>query len=83
VFDAGLAAVFNGEAATAFRRRILREQGQVSICRLCSGYGLPRLEHSEPAGFAIERHSLNRDDVPTHEEAIAQAPNRARGLAAE
>ena len=81
VFEEGLRAVFNGERATAFRRRILTEQGKVSICRLCSGYGLPRLEHARPAGFTVERHTVNPTDVPSHEEAIAAAPNRERALA--
>jgi MoaA/NifB/PqqE/SkfB family radical SAM enzyme len=78
VFEKGLRAVYNGELATDFRRRILTQQGDVSICKLCSGYGLPQLQHPKTPGFAIERHSINRDDIPSHEEAIAQAPNNAR-----
>lgn len=81
VFDSGLRSVFNGEAATAFRRDILARQGEVSICKLCSGYGLPQLQHPKKPGFGITRHTINRDDVPSHEEAIAQAPNRKRRLA--
>jgi len=75
VFEKGLKPVFNGEAAIAFRRKILTSQGDVSICKLCSGYGLPRLEHPKPAGFAIQRHTVNTESVPTHEEAIATAQN--------
>lgn len=77
VFDQGLLAVFNGERATDFRRRILREQGKVPICRLCSGYGLPRLEHAKPAAFTVDRHTINRDGVPSHEQAIAEAADIA------
>lgn len=80
VFDKGLRAVFNGEAATDFRRKLLADQGSISICKLCSGYGLPRLEHPKTPGFVAERHTVNRDDVPSHAEAIAQAPNRERAL---
>jgi MoaA/NifB/PqqE/SkfB family radical SAM enzyme len=80
VFEKGLRAVFNGEAATDFRRNILTQQGKVSICKLCSGYGLPRLEHTKPPGFVIEHHSVSRGDIPTHAEAIAQAPNQERAL---
>ena len=75
VFERGVKAVFNGEAATAFRRRLLEEQGRISICKLCSGYGLPQLQHSKQAGFTIERHTINVDGVPTHDEAIANAQN--------
>ncbi len=80
VFDKGLHAVFNGEPATDFRRRILTEQGKVSICKLCSGYGLPQLERKVPAAFTIKRHTLNLHDIPSHEEAIALAPNQERAL---
>jgi len=75
VFDKGIKAVFNGEAATAFRRQILERQGGVSICKLCSGYGLPQLQHSKPAGLTVQRHTLNEGAIPSHEEAIAKAQN--------
>jgi MoaA/NifB/PqqE/SkfB family radical SAM enzyme len=79
VFEKGLRAVFNGEAATNFRRRLLNEQGQISICKLCSSYGLPRLEHARPAAFTVEHHTVNQK-APSHEDAIADAPNRQRAL---
>ncbi|WP_416916220.1 MAG: radical SAM/SPASM domain-containing protein [Roseicyclus sp.] len=75
VFDGGLKSVFNGEAATDFRRQILSSQGDVSICKLCSGYGLPQLQHPKPAGLTIQRHSVNAPTIPSHEEAIANAQN--------
>ncbi|TVR11195.1 MAG: radical SAM protein [Salinarimonadaceae bacterium] len=75
VFEKGLKAVFNGEEATAFRRQILTAQGDVSICKLCSGYGLPELQRAKPTGFVIERHSVNENVIPSHEEAIADAQN--------
>jgi MoaA/NifB/PqqE/SkfB family radical SAM enzyme len=79
-FESGLRRVFNGEKATEFRRNILKAQGDVSICKLCSGYGLPQLEHARTPDFVIEHHSVNSDGIPSHEEAIAQAPNRERAL---
>jgi MoaA/NifB/PqqE/SkfB family radical SAM enzyme len=75
VFERGLKGVFNGEAATSFRSRLLKEQGEISICKLCSGYGLPQLQHARPAGFIIERHTVNTESIPTHEEAIANSQN--------
>lgn len=79
VFEKGLNAVFNGEAATGFRRRLLEKQGAISICKLCSGYGLPQLQHAKPAGFTIQRHSVNDPAIPSHEEAIANAQNTILG----
>lgn len=75
VFEKGIKAVFNGAEATNFRRRLLDEQGDISICKLCSGYGLPQLQHAKPAGFTAERHSINSSEIPSHEEAIANAQN--------
>ena len=75
VFEKGIKSVFNGEEATAFRRQILTDQGNVSICKLCSGYGLPQLQHTKPAGLTIQRHSVNESAIPSHEEAIANAQN--------
>ncbi len=75
VFEKGLKAVFNGEEATAFRRQIMTSQGDVSICKLCSGYGLPQLQHSKPSGLALQRHSVNESAIPSHEKTIASAHN--------
>lgn len=75
VFEKGIQAVFNGEKATAFRRSILDQQGDVSICKLCSGYGLPQLQHAKPAEFTIGRHSINASEIPTHDQAIADSQN--------
>ena len=47
----------------------------MSICKLCSGYGLPQLQRTKPAGFTIERHSVNTADIPTHDQAIADSQN--------
>ncbi len=58
-FDGGLAKVFNGERARAFRQRILAAQGEIDICRLCSGYGIPALDRPRVKAFEIERHSIS------------------------
>jgi len=57
VFEDGLMGVFNGPRATAFRRRILAAQREIGICRLCSGYGVPQLQHKVPQHFSIARHN--------------------------
>lgn len=75
VFEKGLHAVFNGQEATDFRRQILTQQGDVSICKLCSGYGLPQLQRTPPAEFTVERHSINNDETPSHEASIAASQN--------
>lgn len=75
VFEDGLKAVFNGEAATEFRRQLLRSQGEISICKLCSSYGLPHLDKTAPVSFTVQRHSVNIDDIPSHEVAISKAQN--------
>lgn len=75
VFEKGLKAVFNGEEATGFRQKLLTQQGDISICKLCSGYGLPQLQRTEPAGFTIQRHTVNETGIPSHDEAIAASQN--------
>lgn len=67
VFESGLKGVFNGERAIAFRNRILTAQREVGLCNLCSGYGVPRLEHERPPTFTIERHTVNRIDLSAAE----------------
>jgi len=75
VFEKGLYAVFNGKQATEFRQNLLKEQGKISICKLCSGYGLPKLQHAKPTGFVVQRHSVNDSSLPSHEESIAASQN--------
>lgn len=59
VFEQGLGRVFNGAKARDFRRRLLAEQGNIDICSLCSGYGLPALEKARPMSFEVKRHSFD------------------------
>lgn len=37
--------IWNGRMYRLFRQAIATEQNQVGLCRLCSGYGVPRLKH--------------------------------------
>ncbi len=43
VFQEDLRSIWNGPKYRAFRKRILTEQGEIDICRLCSSYGVPHL----------------------------------------
>jgi len=63
VFEDGLWRVFNNEKARDFRRQILTKQGDVDICKLCSGYGLPTLEKQKPIDFEIKRHSFDTEKL--------------------
>lgn len=63
VFDDGVMEVFNGEKARAFRHRILTDQGNIDLCRLCSGYGYPNLVKDKPIGFEVRRHSFNPEEL--------------------
>jgi radical SAM protein with 4Fe4S-binding SPASM domain len=63
VFEQGLDAVWNGEKARAFRKKISSAQDKVSICKLCSGYGVPDLLTTKPASFTIKRHTISEDQV--------------------
>jgi MoaA/NifB/PqqE/SkfB family radical SAM enzyme len=75
VFEDGLKAVFNSDAARQFRDKLLNDQGDISICKLCSGYGLPQLQHTKPANFQTTRHSLQGNAIPSHEQSIADSQN--------
>lgn len=48
VFDTPLSDIWNGPEMRAFRQRIITNQGDVDICKLCSGYGVPQLMHPRP-----------------------------------
>jgi len=43
VFEEGLARVFNGEKAKAFRKAVMEHQELLPLCRLCPGEGIPGL----------------------------------------
>lgn len=63
VFEKPLAAIWNGPEMKAFRKKIVTHQGEVDICKLCSGYGVPQLMHSDQIGFEIKRLSLDESKL--------------------
>jgi radical SAM protein with 4Fe4S-binding SPASM domain len=67
VFETPLAEIWNGPAMRGFRERIVRDQGGVDICKLCSGFGVPALTRTRPLSFEVKRLSLDEStlDIPT------------------
>jgi len=67
VFATPLREIWNGEPMRVFRRRIVTDQRDVDICRLCSGYGVPALTRSRPMAFEVKRLSLDESklDIPS------------------
>lgn len=63
VFERPLKEIWNGKAATDFRRQILSKQKDMDICRLCSGYGVPQLLHSKPMSFEVCRMSHDASTI--------------------
>jgi len=59
VFETPLRNIWNGDAMRGFRRRIVTDQKNVDICRLCSGYGVPALSRSKPMAFEVQRMSID------------------------
>jgi len=59
VFEQGIDNVFNSDAAHEFRKRILRNQRELEICKLCSGYGLPKIDKNNQHKSHIQIHSIN------------------------
>ena len=43
ILNQPFADIWNGEKYRDFRRQIATRQSEVDLCRLCSGYGIPRL----------------------------------------
>lgn len=66
VFEKPLKEIWNGPEVKAFRKNIVRNQGDVDICKLCSGYGVPQLMHVPSVGFEVKRLSLDETklDIP-------------------
>ena len=58
-FTTPLKEIWNSEQVKEFRKRIIKNQGGVEICKLCSGYGVPKLQNSPTLGFEVARHSVN------------------------
>jgi len=60
-FERPLREIWNGPGVTGFRKQILSQQDKVEICSLCSGFGVPRLQHAQPMSFEVTRHTLNTE----------------------
>jgi radical SAM protein with 4Fe4S-binding SPASM domain len=60
-FERPLREIWNGPKITDFRKQILSQQGKVEICSLCSGFGVPRLQHPQPMSFEVKLHTLNTE----------------------
>jgi radical SAM protein with 4Fe4S-binding SPASM domain len=75
-FERPLKEIWNNEAIRAFRRRIVTEQGEVDICKLCSGYGVPNLMPSKPMGTTIKHHTVNQGAFELPAEAEAELTAR-------
>jgi len=45
IFNESLDNIWNNEKYRLFRKKILRSQKEVSLCRLCSGYSIPNLRY--------------------------------------
>lgn len=73
VFETPLSDIWNGSEMRAFRKRILTDQGNVEICKLCSSYSVPELKRTKATHFSIVRHSID----PTPIEIIAERELRA------
>lgn len=76
VFEDGLMGVFNGKRAVDFRRRILSNQGSIDICRLCSGYGMPTMQHDKQSDFSVVHHTTSTELDAEVEAAAQQAIQR-------
>ena len=58
VFEDGLLGVFNNPKSREFRSKVATQQGDIDICKLCSGYGLPTLNQKSSGSFSVKRHSV-------------------------
>ncbi len=65
-FEHSLHDIWNNEAIQDFRRKVIVAQGEIDICKLCSGYGVPNLMPSKPMGTEVRRLSLDTAtlDIP-------------------
>lgn len=77
-FERPLAEIWNGDKMRGFRQRIITEQGNVDICKLCSGYGVPNLMASKPPAFTIKHDSVNGGVFELPVEAQAEVSDAGR-----
>lgn len=62
-FSQSLKEIWNGAESRQFRKQIIQNQSSVDICRLCSGYGVPRLHRPREVDFVVERHTVNDPEI--------------------
>lgn len=60
ILETPLREIWNSTKAVEFRKSIVRNQGAVDICRLCSGYGVPQLMPQKKMEFSVQRLSLDK-----------------------
>lgn len=70
-FERPLKEIWNNEAIRSFRQKVIADQGEIDICKLCSGYGVPNLMPNKPMGTEIHRLSLDTNslDIPPVDDA--------------
>lgn len=76
VFEDGVMKVFNGKKARDFRKKVLTDQGNIDICKLCSGYGLPTMQKENPVNFSVVHHTTTPEEARDIEEIAKQAVDR-------
>lgn len=77
VFEDGIMSVFNGKKARDFRHRILTDQKNIDLCKLCSGYGMPTMQRDKPsADFSIVRHTTTNEQELEIQRAAEEAVKR-------
>lgn len=59
ILETPLKQIWNSKRVVDFRKRIAQNQGEVDICKLCSGYGVPQLMPQRKIGFSVQRLSLD------------------------
>lgn len=62
-FERPLQEIWNGSEILGFRRAIVSRQSEVDICKLCSSFGVPRLQHARSMSFEIKHHTLNTEKL--------------------
>lgn len=76
VFEEGLHKVFNGKRAREFRKKLLTDQGNIDICQLCSGYGLPTMQKDKPVNFSVVHHTTSPEQAEDIDRIAQQAIKR-------
>jgi radical SAM protein with 4Fe4S-binding SPASM domain len=62
-FETPLKEIWRSQKMTDFRKKILTQQKDIDMCKLCSGFGVPQLIKKKPLDFEIRRHTLNTSSI--------------------